>query len=336
MSGQFTSTVKDSLNPATVGTNMQSVAVVDSVVSPNTMTTTDGSDKHFKLSGQFTSTVKASLSVGAVFGETQPRANQPDGKGNSTLAGRITDKLFHISGQFSSTIKDSLAASDYGDSEPEDCNIDGAGNTSWCTSTNITGNGYLYLQSGHFTSTVKLSINVVSINNIPTGISWAGYDTLWSGVQFAIANPKLYRNSGQFTTTIHDSQSTGANGGPRGVVSQNYPALIANINQTKTFTVDARLKDRLTKTFAVDARVNHQYTKEFTADGSLGVLIDFTADAYIVGRGSRSFTVDCDLIILPGNPAGNRPDGYDPDLGSPDYHNYLIVLGHKVVYFGEF
>ncbi len=327
-SGQFTSTVKDSIASTA---NTQAISRVDSDVTPSTLITVAGSDKHFKLSGQFTSTVKASLNVNTTFGETEPRANQGDGQGNSTLTGLTLDKLFHISGQFSSTVKDSLNVGVvYSAGQPEECNIDGVGNTSWCAATPDD----LFLTSGHFTTTLKLSISVSAINSIPCGVSWAGYDTLWSGN----SPHKMYRNSGQFTTTIHDSQVQGANGGVRGIVTQNYAALMADVNKTKTLTADAAVQDiNVDKDFAVNARLMNRYTKDFTADGSLQATLekDFTVDARVMGRGSRSFTCDSDLIILPGDPIGNRPGDYDPDLGSPDYHITLIVIGHKVIYFGE-
>jgi hypothetical protein len=333
-SGQFTSTVNDS--QASVNTNTQGIARDGSDVDIFTLSTSQGSDKHYKLSGQFTSTVKASLNVGTTFGETEPRANQPDGKGNCTLTGLTLDRLFFLSGQFSTTVKDSLnVGSIWSAGQPEECNIDAVGDTLFAAATPDD----LYHVSGHFTTTLKSSISVGHINDIPTGVSWAGYDTLWCGAGTGISDPKCYRNSGYLTSTLHDSLAHGGTGGPRGIVTQNYAAQMASrLTTAESITaVDAYLKNRLTKTFAVNARVMDRHTKTFAIDGNVnGIEKSFTCDARVMDRGSRSFTVDADLIILPGNPAGNRPGDYDPDLGSPDYHNYIVVLGHKVVYFGEF
>ena len=71
-------------------------------------------------------------------------------------------------------------------------------NTPWCGNSDDK----LYLQSGQFTSTLKTSRAVGSIDLAPNGISWDGTDTPWCGGQ---AN-KLYLQSGQFTSTLKTSR----------------------------------------------------------------------------------------------------------------------------------
>jgi hypothetical protein len=68
-------------------------------------------------------------------------------------------------------------------------------------------NDKLYVTSGTFTTTVKTSINVSAINNIPTDIDWDETNTPWSGQQFG--RKKLYLQSGQFTSTVKTSGSGG-------------------------------------------------------------------------------------------------------------------------------
>ena len=71
----------------------------------------------------------------------------------------------------------------------------------------------LYLQSGQFTSTLKDSEDISSIDTI-TDTCWDGADTLWIGDW----DKKLYRNSGQFTSTIKDSEAVvGWEASPTGI-----------------------------------------------------------------------------------------------------------------------
>ncbi len=71
--------------------------------------------------------------------------------------------------------------------------------TPWC------GNDAdkLYLQSGQFTSTLKTSEDINTIDDGPQGITWDGTNTPWCGVEAK----KLYLTSGQFTSTIKDSEN---------------------------------------------------------------------------------------------------------------------------------
>ena len=63
----------------------------------------------------------------------------------------------------------------------------------------------LYLQSGSFTSTLKTSQSVTTIDTTPRDISWDGTNTPWCGSQAS----KLYLTSGQFTSTLKDSEAAG-------------------------------------------------------------------------------------------------------------------------------
>ena len=78
------------------------------------------------------------------------------------------------------------------------------GDIPWAT----TVDDKLMLQAG-FTSTLVKSLSVTG-NDVPSGISWDGTDTLWSGIE----ENKLWRNSGQFTSTIKDSQDVSSFSSP--------------------------------------------------------------------------------------------------------------------------
>ncbi len=70
--------------------------------------------------------------------------------------------------------------------------------TPWCGHTDDK----LYLQSGQFTSTLKTSLLISSIELVPAGISYDGTDTPWIG----FGDQKLYLQSGQFSSTLKDSE----------------------------------------------------------------------------------------------------------------------------------
>ena len=72
--------------------------------------------------------------------------------------------------------------------------------TLWC---GFGTNDKLYLQSGQFTSTIKTSLDINSINAVPRGISWDGVNTPWSASDGA---GRLFLQSGQFTSTLKTSQ----------------------------------------------------------------------------------------------------------------------------------
>ncbi len=69
-----------------------------------------------------------------------------------------------------------------------------------------TGTAKLFLQSGNFTSTLKTSEDVSGVDATPTGISWDGTNTPWSGS----TADKLYLQSGQFTSTLKTSEDVSA------------------------------------------------------------------------------------------------------------------------------
>ena len=68
------------------------------------------------------------------------------------------------------------------------------------------GTDKLYLQSGQFTSTLKTSEYIGSVDLTPFGISWDGTNTPWCGS----SADKLYLQSGQFTSTLKTSESVGS------------------------------------------------------------------------------------------------------------------------------
>ena len=61
------------------------------------------------------------------------------------------------------------------------------------------------LQSGQFSSTIKTSLTISSVDTDGRGISYTGADTLFTGF-----GGKLFVLSGQFTTTVVDSEDISA------------------------------------------------------------------------------------------------------------------------------
>lgn len=115
-------------------------------------------------------------------------------------------KLWEISGVYTTSIRDSQSVGGFSN-DPSGIHFDGV-NAIWASQRGL-GTGYLMLQSGHFTSTVKTSLSVSSklAGDIMNGAAWDGTDTFWAR---GIAG-KLFRNSGQFTSTVRDSQTTSTN-----------------------------------------------------------------------------------------------------------------------------
>ena len=82
----------------------------------------------------------------------------------------------------------------------------------------LEGTNTLYLQSGQFNATVKTSLQIASVIDVPQGISWDGVDTPISGRNTGDTVRKLYITSGQFTSTIKDSEDvSGSSVGLQGI-----------------------------------------------------------------------------------------------------------------------
>ena len=191
-SGQFSSTIKDSLYCLTWDGSPSGVSW-DSVNSP---WCGRGDDKLYLGSGQFTSTLKTSEYVGGI--DIDPVGISYDGT-DTPWVGDAANKLYLQSGQFTSTLKTSEWIQIL-ETVPGDISAD-ATNTPWAGNNSRI----LYLQSGRFTSTVKASEDVSGIDTAPCGISWDGVNTLWDGGE----SDKLFLQSGQFTSTLKTSQYVG-------------------------------------------------------------------------------------------------------------------------------
>lgn len=179
LSGQFTTTVKDS----------ESATGTYGVSTDTNNTQWNSLSKLYLLSGQFTSTIKDSVS-GASF-DSSVRDISSDGTNTPTM-GNSTDKLFLLSGQFTSTLKDSESISAY-TSLPGGISWDGT-NTPFCGELG----GKLWLISGQFTSTIKDSVTTPSPRVFVPGVSFDGTDTPWAN-----RSPyDLVLFSGQFTSTV--------------------------------------------------------------------------------------------------------------------------------------
>jgi hypothetical protein len=206
-SGQFTSTIKDSLSAAGLNPEGISVDAFGDVPYCN-------NSKLYKQSGQFSSTVKTSLSLS--YTDTHRGITVDDN--DTILIGSdnfSASKIRRNSGQFSSTVKDS--ASVYG----IDTYAEGISLTNW-NAIPWVGRlaDKLYLQRGIFTQVIT-SQAVNTVDTDPRDISWDGTNTTWIGSQA----DKLYLTSGQFTSTLKDSEDiSGTSTTPTGVEDDSYTA----------------------------------------------------------------------------------------------------------------
>jgi hypothetical protein len=183
-SGQVTSTVSDSLSVSGIGTDPNGVCWDETDYGWCRI------DNYYRWQSGFTSTVKLSVSLTPSLG---PQSISWDGA-DTMLITYGTDKMYRYSAK-TATIRDSQA-------------------TSAATATGIAWDGTntpwthydvdkLKLQSGNFTSTLKSSIAVGSLDNQPHDNGHTpGGDTVYLGNQ----TDKIYILSGQFTTTVHDSE----------------------------------------------------------------------------------------------------------------------------------
>ncbi len=297
------------------------------------------SDKLFWIDGQFTSTINDEQDISGVTGQPRGISATTTSDilwcegGDGGL-----DKLHLQSGRFTSTIKDSLLITNW-NGRPQDCSLDDNGDVVWCgdgesgndsslylhsglfTSTlktsqpvsgdavgcsfDINGNvpwiesssAKLLLTSGEFTSTIKTSLVISAIETGPRGISWNGLgETMMSGIEA----DKLYKFSGQFTTTLHDSESV-AVASPQGIDTTDWFTRIngAPSSDTKTFSVDAVLyQSILTKIFTVGAQAVDRLTKILSTDSYLLNRLTKTAtvSAQVVKQETKECTADTYLV----------------------------------------
>ncbi len=275
-------------------------------------------DKLYTQSGNFTSTIKTSKYVGAT--STDVADISWDGT-NTLWVGGGDDppvKLYLQSGEFTSTIKDSENVSSI-DSIPQGVSGDADGHTLWCG----LGDDKLYYSSGRLTSTIKDSQSTTAIDVNPWGISTDNTDSPWCGSQYN----KLYLQSGKFTATVKTSISMTADyDRPRGISWDGQDTYTADQNLLRKLV---RFSGRFTTTVK-----DSQNQLELNA---LPTGVDYGTAAKRweqYSEETKTFTVD---VVLENNaPVPPRPPDYDPDIGIPENRMYLIVIGHEVIYFGEY
>lgn len=168
-----------------------------------------GSDgKLFLQSGKFSSTLKDSEDVSAQLTPgSSPTGITWDGTDTPWCINSFTtfpnnSYAFKQSGQFTSTIK---LSHDYDDGGTHN-DLEGI---SWDATDTITaeefrnssGNDKLVRYSGMFTSTIKDSEDITSVDTLPEGASYDSGDTPWTG-RGGGPGGKLYKQQGQFTSTI--------------------------------------------------------------------------------------------------------------------------------------
>jgi hypothetical protein len=311
-SGEFTSTVKNSHDYTGVfkAEELSGITWLD----PDVFTGSDG-NKFLHLSSRFTETVKNSM-IGATIGFGPAFGMSSDGTDLFFMGASATvEHLIRLSGMFTSTIHDSQEQ----DNGTGCCPTD---NNNTLTYEGTATDKALQL-SGKFTTTVKTSADMTTVDTSNMGKSWNGSDASLSGH----TNEYLYRISGPTSTTIHDSldvtstdvydvcytdttvrepgatqyTKTFAVDGNLGVLVDTTVDGRLVDRFTKDAAVDARLMDRSTKDFAVDAFLIAREIKEFAVDAVLAGQIekDFAVDGYLVDRLEKDFTVNAVLFLQP-------------------------------------
>lgn len=184
VSGQFTSTVRDSL-PIAPGPTCRDISWNGANTPWPGLTT----KKLYLQSGNFTSTIKTSqaTSKGSL-------AIDVDINNNTPYAFFAPSVLYLQSGVFTSTIKTSLAlAADIG---VQGISFDGV-NTFYIASATDR----VYRSSGQYTTVIKESLSL--IGNVPSGGCFDGTNVPWVPRFVDV----LYLHSGYFTSTIKTSLS---------------------------------------------------------------------------------------------------------------------------------
>lgn len=190
ISGQFTSTVKSSVDVTTP----DSIPIGLTYDLTNTPWGGTAASKLYLQSGQHTSTTKTSEDISGVDATIEDVSWDNT---NTPWTGNSANKKYLQSGQFTSTLKTSAAATAGSGVQPRGVSFDGT-NTPECDN-----GGVLDITSGQFTTTVKDSVSVSGVDNETEGLSWDGTNTPWCGTEA----DKMYLQSGHLTSTLKTSEA---------------------------------------------------------------------------------------------------------------------------------
>lgn len=174
LSGQFTSTSKSTLG---VGSDIPEGISVDT--GPHTPWVKAASDKLMHQSGQITSTVKTSVDISSV--ETDSQGISTDSDGHIPWCG-ASDNKFYRQSVYTTTLKTSLSVT----ADPMDISFDGT-DTPAIRGATVDK---ILRHSGQFTSTIKDSVDITSINSQPTGIEVNDFNSRL-GIAAAAAAPAI-------------------------------------------------------------------------------------------------------------------------------------------------
>lgn len=208
----------------------------------NSIVSAKDTDKLYLYSGIVaSSTIKTSISTASWT--TIPRGVSSDGTNTTTVG----TKFHHMSGIFSTTIKTSGAVTEGG--SPEDVDFDGT-DTPWI---NQSVTDKLIRVSGVFTSTVKASLNITSLDNNPKGISFDGTDTLWAGDQ----NDKLFLQSGQYSSTVKSSVGVGGvDTEPKGIGYSGTDTMWVGDQANKMYLQSGAMTSTLKTSVSITSQTN--------------------------------------------------------------------------------
>lgn len=209
LSGRFTTTIRDSLdvNAAELETNIHGVEYAGS----NNVWWIGSTLNKIYNNSRLTTTVRTSLDVSAIVGSA---LDISEDQTNTWVVDNTGDKFRIFSGKVSSTIKNSLGVNAIDTSPNGLCCIGPVNNFYWTGGTDIK----VYQQS-LFTSVLKFSLAVTSIESGITGVTWTGVNLVIVGT----TNDKLYELTGT-TGVVLDSYATSgvSETAPRGVSVEDY------------------------------------------------------------------------------------------------------------------
>lgn len=298
LDGQFTSTINDEQDISGVSGQPRGISSTDTDDVIWIEGGDAGSDRIHLQSGRFTSTIKDSQDLTNT--NSRPQDASLDINGDVVWCGDeesgFGSTLYLMSGMFSSTIKDSEQVED----TIVGCCSNENGDVPWCRTA-----GELKLTSGSFTSTIKTSIDIASFETNPRGVSWNGLgDTLVSGIEA----DKLYKLSGQFTTTIHDSEDVSVSS-PQGIDTTDYSA--------RTSAVPSSYDTNVSDSIAVAETVNIKVRELHVSVVDSITIVESFIDKYVLSLVIKDIDVADSINIIESIEASPPlMDGYN----SPTYY----------------
>lgn len=167
-------------------------------------------------------------------------------------------------------------------------------------------NDKLYLQSGQFTSTLKTSQSVTSIDTGVTGVSYDGTNTPWCGSQA----DQLYLQSGLFTSTLKTSELiTSIDLTPIGISWDRTNTPWCGLSDDKLYLQSGQFTSTLKTSEYIGGVTADPY--DISYDGTNTPWVGLTPDKLYLQSGQFTSTIKVseDISSIDGVPSGISFDG---------------------------